>query len=169
MLFWILHFQNMRELADTPARPGGFRARRVGLGRLRADAFTRSCSAGTQRSAEIDRLTRSDPCEAGLIHPSVCNTSALWEAMDVSDLLAQVHQPTLVLRLDPYVVPARCCQRVAAKIPGAQFRAVLGPNLRAVGRTDTRFRGPPSPPGRARPLRPRFAQSCSPTSSATPR
>jgi len=49
------------------------------------------------------------------------------ENVDVSDLLPQVRQPTLVLRNDPFFVPARCCQRVAAKIRGAQFRQYSDP------------------------------------------
>ena len=52
-----------------------------------------------------------------------------WEIVDVSDLLAQVRQPTFVMRNDPYFVPARLCQRVAAKIPGAQFRQYSDPTF----------------------------------------
>jgi class 3 adenylate cyclase len=51
------------------------------------------------------------------------------ENVDVSDLLPQVRQPTLVLRNDPYFVSARCCQRVAAKIRGAQFRQYSDPTF----------------------------------------
>ena len=42
------------------------------------------------------------------------------EVMDVSDLLTQISRPTLVTRIDPFFVPARSSQRVAAKIPGAK-------------------------------------------------
>lgn len=52
----------------------------------------------------------------------------LADATDVGDLVASVRQPTLVLRNESIVIPARCCQRVAAKIPGAQFRSYSDPN-----------------------------------------
>jgi class 3 adenylate cyclase/pimeloyl-ACP methyl ester carboxylesterase len=49
--------------------------------------------------------------------------------MDVGNLLPQVSQPTLVLRHEPIYVPAGCCQRVAAKIPGAQFLEYSDPTF----------------------------------------
>jgi class 3 adenylate cyclase len=54
-------------------------------------------------------------------------TRLLW-TIDVGDLLAGVHQPTLVLRNEPSFIPARACQRIAAKIPGAEFRQYTDPN-----------------------------------------
>jgi class 3 adenylate cyclase len=51
------------------------------------------------------------------------------ETIDVGDLLAQISQPTLVLRNDPHFVPARCSQRIAAKIQGAQFRQYSDPTF----------------------------------------
>jgi class 3 adenylate cyclase len=52
-----------------------------------------------------------------------------WANVDISDLLPQVRQPALVIRNDPVFVPARLCQRVAAKIPGAQFRQYSDPTF----------------------------------------
>jgi pimeloyl-ACP methyl ester carboxylesterase len=52
----------------------------------------------------------------------------LSEATDLGDLLSHVQQPTIVLAHDPGItVPARCSQRVAAKIPGAQFMPYSDP------------------------------------------
>ena len=38
--------------------------------------------------------------------------------MDVGALLSQITQPTLVTRIEPYFVPARASQRVAAEDTG---------------------------------------------------
>jgi len=47
----------------------------------------------------------------------------LMQTIDVGDLLVRVTQPTLVLKEEAMSFPpARATQRVAAKIPGAQFR-----------------------------------------------
>jgi len=47
----------------------------------------------------------------------------LEETMDVGDLLPRVCQPTLVMTAEERSFPpVRACQRIAAKIPGAEFR-----------------------------------------------
>ena len=54
----------------------------------------------------------------------------LAQAIDVGELLAGITQPTLVLlRSEQNIVPARACQRVAAAIPGPQFRQYSDPNF----------------------------------------
>jgi class 3 adenylate cyclase len=65
--------------------------------------------------------------------------------MDVGNLLAQVSQPTLVLRHEPFFVPARCCQRVAAKIPGAQFLQYSDPTFVQQVELIRDFVGAPAP------------------------
>ena len=51
------------------------------------------------------------------------------QTIDVRGLLADISQPTLVLKSDQTIVPARACQRFAAAIPGAQFREYSDPNF----------------------------------------
>ena len=54
----------------------------------------------------------------------------LQEATDVGELLADIAQPTLVLlRSEQNTIPARAAQRVAAAIPGAQFRQYSDPEF----------------------------------------
>ena len=68
------------------------------------------------------------------------------ETMDVGDLLTEVSQPTLVMRNDPFFVPARLCQRVAAKIPGAQFRQYSDPTYEQQAELIRAFAAQSSPP-----------------------
>jgi class 3 adenylate cyclase/pimeloyl-ACP methyl ester carboxylesterase len=67
------------------------------------------------------------------------------EAVDLSALLPQVRQPTLVTRNEPFFVPARYSQDVAAKIPGAQFRPYSDPTYAQMADIISAFIGQPAP------------------------
>jgi class 3 adenylate cyclase len=70
-------------------------------------------------SAWIDPVAKA---AAGWVDAPVgLQYTKLYEATDLAGILSHVQQPTIVLRNDPAAIPARCCQRVAAKIRGAQF------------------------------------------------
>ncbi len=118
-------WQNMRELADTPYG-------RTGLALAEADwavytqTLVRVLSGWEPDNSWVDPMAKA---VAGWVDPAVgLQYVRLWEATDVGDLLAGVHQPALILREDRSPIPARCCQRIAAKIPGAQFRQHADPN-----------------------------------------
>jgi class 3 adenylate cyclase len=51
------------------------------------------------------------------------------QEVDLGELLGKVRQPTLVVRNDPFFVPAACSQRVAARMPDARFRQVADPSF----------------------------------------
>ena len=75
----------------------------------------------------------------------------LMDELDVSDLLERVRQPTLVRRAEPNMLPASSSQRVAAKIPGAQFVRVNDPSGALVPEAIRKLMGsaekePPSEP-----------------------
>ena len=120
-------FQNAREMADTSMGKAG-----LALAELDWAAFLQTL---------FRVLLGWDAASSEIVEAYVAGVGG-WvdqpvgiqyvragENLDVSDLLPQVRQPTLVLRNDPYFVPARCCQRVAAKIPGAQFRQYSDPTF----------------------------------------
>jgi class 3 adenylate cyclase len=117
--------QNMRELADTPYG-------RTGLALAEADwavytqTVMRVLGGWDVDSSWVEAAAKA---VAGWVDPSVGlqYTRLLW-TIDVGDLLAAVRQPTLVLRNEPTFIPARACQRIAAKIPGAEFRQYTDPN-----------------------------------------
>jgi len=119
--------QNMRELADTPYG-------RTGLALAEADwavyvqTLFRVLGGWAADSTWVDPMARA---AAGWVDPSLgLQYTRLREATDVGDLLARVRQPTLVLRNDPNLIPARCCQRIAARIPRAQFRQYADPTFK---------------------------------------
>ncbi|HEY8767738.1 MAG TPA: adenylate/guanylate cyclase domain-containing protein [Dehalococcoidia bacterium] len=136
-------FQNMRELADTPYG-------RVGLALAEADwavyaqtVFRVLAGLDAADSPWLDPLAKA---AAGWADPSVgLQYVRLWEATDVGHLLAGVRQPTLVLRPEPNFVPVRCCQRIAATIPGAQFRQYAEPNYEQWAELIRAFVGVSSP------------------------
>jgi class 3 adenylate cyclase len=75
---------------------------------------------------------------------------ALYD-IDLGELLGKVTQPTLVVRNDPFFVPAACSQRVAAKIPGARFHQVADPSFHQQADVIREFAGgkEPSPATRS--------------------
>ena len=118
-------WQNMRELADTPYG-------RTGLALAEADwtvyveTVMRILMGWDSVASDwVDPLARA---VSGWAEKSV-GLQYIKEAekIDVGELLTQITQPTLVLRNDPNAIPARCSQRIAARIPGAQFRQYCDP------------------------------------------
>jgi class 3 adenylate cyclase len=120
-------FQNMREVADTPWG-------RVGMALAEMDwnvyVQTLLRVLGGWDAAQVSWVDRMAKAAAEWVDPAIgLQYVRVQQATDVGDLLAGVRQPTLVLRNEPNAVPARCCQRVAAKIPGAQFRQYADPTF----------------------------------------
>jgi len=136
--------QNFQELADTPLG-------RTSLVLAEADwaVFTQTLVRVLLGwdAASSDFVDRMAKVIGGWVDPAAgMQYVREWEIVDVGDLLAQVSQPTLVLRNDPYYVPARCSQRVAAKIRGAQFRQYSDPTLVQTAELIRAFVAQSSPP-----------------------
>ena len=113
-------YQNWGELADTSMGKAG-----LALAELDWAAFLQTLFRVLLGwDAASSEVVRSYVAAVGgwVDQPVGIQYVRTLENVDVSDLLPQVRQPTLVLRNDPYFVPVRSCQRVAAKISGAQFR-----------------------------------------------
>jgi class 3 adenylate cyclase/pimeloyl-ACP methyl ester carboxylesterase len=120
-------FQNMREIADTSMGKAGLALAELDWAAFLQTLF-RVLIGWDAASSEI--VEAYVAAVGGWVdQPVGIQYVRAGENVDVSDLLPQVRQPTLVLRNDPYFVPARCCQRVAAKIPGAQFRQYSDPTF----------------------------------------
>jgi pimeloyl-ACP methyl ester carboxylesterase len=117
-------FQNMQEMADTP-----FGRTNSALAELDWTVYTQTLFrvlVGWDVSSEI--VESYVAAVAGWVdQPVGIQYVRALENVAVSDLLSQVRQPTLVMRNDPIYVPARLCQRIAAKIPGAQFQQYSDP------------------------------------------
>jgi len=151
-------YQNVRELADTPYG-------RVGLALAEVDW-------GVYVQTLIRVLGGWDAADSAWLDP-FAKAAARWadpalglrymrlaEATDLGDLLAAVRQPTLVLRSDPSMAPARSCQRIAAKIPGAQFRQYADPTFAQQAELIRAFVGQSPPPAAA------IASAAAPSSMA---
>jgi class 3 adenylate cyclase/pimeloyl-ACP methyl ester carboxylesterase len=119
-------FPNLREIADTSMAKAGF-----ALAELDWAAFLQTLFRVLLADAASSEMVETFVAGAGgwVDQPVGIQYVRASADVDVSDLLSQVRQPTLVLRNDPYFVPARCCQRVAAKIPGAQFLQYSDPTF----------------------------------------
>jgi class 3 adenylate cyclase len=134
--------QNMGDLEDTPYG-------RTGLAIAEADwavytqTLMRVLGGWDVDSSWVEATTK---LVAGWVDPSVGlqYTKLLW-TIDVGDLLAGVRQPTLVLRNEPTFIPARACQRIAAKIPGAEYRQYTDPNYEQWAELIGAFLAPASP------------------------
>jgi len=118
-------FQNVREIADTSMGKAGLALAELDWAAFLQTLF-RVLIGWDAASSEI--VEAYVAAVGGWVDQpiGIQYVRAMYN-VDVSDLLPQVRQPTLVLRNDPYFVPARCCQRFAAKIPGAQFRQYSDP------------------------------------------
>ena len=140
-------WQNMRELADTPYG-------RTGLALAEADwpvyveTLMRILMGWDAAASDwVDPLARA---VSGWAEKSVgLQYIKEAETIDVSDLLPQITQPTLVLRNDPNAIPARCSQRIAARIAGAQFRQYSDPTYARMADLIAEFAGaaPNTPSG----------------------
>ena len=118
-------FQNMRELDATHIKLGLALAE-VDWGVYVQTVFRVLSGWDAADTAWLDPMARA---AAGWVDPAVgLQYTRLQESTDLGEFLGLVHQPALVLRLDPNYVPATACQRIAAKIPGAQFRQYADPD-----------------------------------------
>jgi class 3 adenylate cyclase len=117
VLLW--PYQSMRDLADTPYA-------RASLALAEADwpsyvAAFFLVLLGVDANPRVSQLAKAavawaDPA-VGLLY------RRLMETIDVGDLLVRLTQPTFVLKEETQSFPpVRASQRIAAKIPGAQFR-----------------------------------------------
>ncbi|MGB2695580.1 MAG: adenylate/guanylate cyclase domain-containing protein [Dehalococcoidia bacterium] len=136
-------FENARELADTP-----FGRTNLALAELDWTVYTQTLfRVLLGLSASNNMIESYVVAVGGWVDPIVgVRYIREWEAVDLGDLLPQVRQPTLVTRNDPFFVPARCCQRVAAKIPGAQFRQYSDPTWAQMAELIGDFVGQPTAP-----------------------
>jgi class 3 adenylate cyclase len=117
--------QNERELADTPWGRTNLALAELDWA-VYVQTLMRVLGGWDAESAWIDPTAKA---AAGWVDPEVgLQYRRLQQATDISHLIAAVRQPTLVLRNDPNLIPARACQRIAAKIPGAEFRQYTDPN-----------------------------------------
>ena len=113
-------FLNMRELADTPLGRVGPALAETDWNIYLQTVFRVLGGWDTAETAWVEPVARA---AAGWVEQSIgLQYMRLREEIDIGDLLSQVRQPTLVTRLDPNYVPARCSQRVTARVPGAQLR-----------------------------------------------
>src|SRR6202521_2335972 len=120
-------FESMHELADTP-----FGRTNSALAELDWTVYTHTLFRVLLGwdAASSDMIESLVAAVGSWVDPLVgVRYIRVWETIDVGDLLPEVRQPTLVLRNDPYFVPARVCQRVAAKIPGARFQQYSDPTF----------------------------------------
>jgi len=134
-------YQNMRELADTPFG-------RVSLTLAEADwpVFVQTLhrvllgwdSADFKNVEELTKLAMQ------WVDPSVGRMymRAKYE-IDLGEFLEHVRQPTLVVRNEPFLVPAIYCQRIASKILGARFHQVADPTYAQQARVIREFIGLP--------------------------
>jgi class 3 adenylate cyclase/pimeloyl-ACP methyl ester carboxylesterase len=119
--------QNLEDVADTPLARTSFVLAEADWAVFTQTLVRVLLGWDAASNDFVDRLAK---VIGGWVDPAVgLRYLREVEAMDVGDLLAQVSQPTLVLRNDPYYVPARCSQRIAAKIRGAQFRQFSDPTF----------------------------------------
>jgi class 3 adenylate cyclase/pimeloyl-ACP methyl ester carboxylesterase len=136
-------YQNMRELVDTP-----FGRTSAALAELDWTVYVQTLVRVliVPDAASGDFVDLAAKLIGGWVDPSVgLRYAREMETIDVGDLLAQVSQPTLVLRHEPFFVPARSCQRVAAKIPGAQFLQYSDPTFVQQVELIRDFVGAPAP------------------------
>jgi class 3 adenylate cyclase len=136
-------FLNVRELDDTPFG-------RVSLTLAEADwpVYVQTLHRvllgwDSAENEYVDSLTR---LAVGWVDPVVGRRYVRAEQeVDLGELLGKVTQPTLVVRNDPFFVPAVCSQRVASRIPGARFRQVADPSFHLQADAIREFAGVPEP------------------------
>jgi len=113
-------YQSMRDLADTPYARAGTALAEADWPSYVAASFLVLLGLDVLDNSWVAQLAKA---AAAWVDPSVgLLYKRLGDATDVGDLLARVRQPTLVLREEETNFAVRASQRVAAKIPGAQFR-----------------------------------------------
>jgi class 3 adenylate cyclase/pimeloyl-ACP methyl ester carboxylesterase len=114
-------YQSMNDLADTPYAKVGMALAETDWPSYIAARYLVLIGRDVANAPWVAQLAKAavtwvDP-SVGLLY------KRLEDATDVGDLLARVTQPTLVLRDETQSFPpVRASQRIAARIPGAQFR-----------------------------------------------
>jgi len=137
-------FQNMRELADTPFGRTSVALAEADWGVYVQTALRVLSGWDAADSTWLDPMAKA---VAGWADPVVgLQYERVRQATDVGNLLAGVRQPTLVLRNEPNPVPARYCQRLAAKIPGARFQQYADPTFLTQAELMRAFVGLSAPP-----------------------
>jgi class 3 adenylate cyclase len=144
-------YQNMREVGDTPFG-------RVSLTLAEADwpVFVQTLHRvllgwDLADFKNVEALTR---LAMQWVDPNVGRMymRAKYE-IDLGVYLEHVRQPTLVVRNEPFLVPAIYCQRIASKILGARFHQVADPTYGQQAEVIREFVGlavpPPSEPAAA--------------------
>jgi class 3 adenylate cyclase/pimeloyl-ACP methyl ester carboxylesterase len=113
-------YQSMRDVADTPYAKAGMALAEADYPSYVAATFLVLLGV----AATDNPFSQLAKAAAAWVDPAVgLLYRRLEEVIDMGDLLARVRQPTLVLREEKRSFPpVRASQRVAAKIPGAQFR-----------------------------------------------
>jgi len=137
-------FQNMREIADTSMGKAGLALAELDWTAYLQTLFRVLFGWGPASSEMVESYAAA--VGGWVDQPVGIQYVRALENIDISDLLPQVRQPTLVMRNDPYYVPARCSQRVAAKIPGAQFRQYSDPTYAQQAELIRAFVGQSPPP-----------------------
>ena len=119
VLLWPV--QSMRDVADTAYAKAGLAIAEADWPSYVAAFFLVLSGLSATDNPWVSQMAKAavawvDPA-VGLLYKRLMQTT------DVGDLLVRVTQPTLVLKEEAMSFPpARATQRVAAKIPGAQFR-----------------------------------------------
>jgi len=142
-------FLNARELADTPYG-------RVSAALAEADwpVYVQTLHRVLLGWDSADNAYVNDLAKlaAGWVDAAVGRKYVRFEQeADLSDLLPQIRQPALIVRNDPFFVPAACSQRVAAKIPGARFHQVADPSFLQQAEVIREFIGVVEPSSRTSP------------------
>jgi class 3 adenylate cyclase/pimeloyl-ACP methyl ester carboxylesterase len=136
-------FQNMRELADTPFG-------RVSLTLAEADwsvyVQTLHRVLSGWDSADYKNVEALTKLAIQWVDADVGRKyiRALYE-IDLGSVLDQVRQPTLIVRNEPFLIPAVSCQRIASKIPGARLHQFADPTYHEQARVICEFIGLPEP------------------------
>jgi class 3 adenylate cyclase/pimeloyl-ACP methyl ester carboxylesterase len=134
--------ENTRQLADTP-----FGRTNLALAELDWTVYTQTLFRVLQGLSSSEMIESSAAAAIRWVDPAVgVRYVREWEAVDLGELLPRVRQPTLVTRNEGFFVPARICQRVAAKIPGAQFRQYADPTYAQMAQIISAFIGYPAAP-----------------------
>jgi class 3 adenylate cyclase len=136
-------FQNMSELADTPFG-------RVSLTLAEADwpVFVQTLHRVLLGwdSADFKNVEALTKLAMQWVDAKVGRKyiRALYQ-IDIGESLGQVHQPTLVVRNEPFLTPAASSQRIASRIPGARFHQFSDPTFQEQARVIREFIGVPEP------------------------
>ena len=130
-------FVSVGDLADTPFGRTG-----LALAELDWAVYTQALFRILLGISSPEMIESYSTLAGGWVDPSVgLKYIREWEALDLSDILPKVRQPTLVTRNDPCCVPVRCCERVAAKIPRARFRQWSDPTYAGMADLIREFTG----------------------------